>query len=155
VGGMANRFWRIVARVLGVLCMLCASGSCGHRSVFEEPGFDHPDYGPVYVELPIGDVGYQPPSPVHVGTVLTFTAQLPQGEISAAIVSAGFWAEVELLDDGVLPDQEAGDRTFTGQLEWKAEYGTGKMSALLSASGTLNGRDASGGELFPQLTVLP
>lgn len=159
MGGFANKCWRIVVRVLGVLCVLGGAGSCIHRSWYEDPGQSQPVYGPMHVQLPVGDVGYQPPSPVHAGTMLTFTAQLPQGNISQAVIDAGTagssWQHVELFDNGVMPDQAAGDRIFTGQLVWQAEYGRGEIYVRMLAIGQLDGDDAQGGRILPTLTVLP
>jgi hypothetical protein len=116
-------------------------------------------YGVTMAKLPVGDIGYQPPSPVHAGQLLTFTAELPQGMIYSASVNAGAaWNELQLvtlLDDGVLPDQTAGDRTFTGQLKWKAEYGTGEVVVKFVAFGKLDRIDAVVQEQLPELTVLP
>lgn len=161
MGGMVNRFWRIAARVLGGLSAVCAVSSCANGDWWPGAHGDRvmPLYGSISVKLPVGDVGYQPPSPVHTGAVTVFTAQLPQGQITqveASLNAAGrISQEVPMLDDGILPDQVAGDRTFTGQVEWKAEYGAGEVEVWFTAFGMLGGEDAMVQEELPTLTVLP
>jgi hypothetical protein len=161
MSGVANKCWRIAARILSVLSAVCAVSSCANGDWWPGAHGDRvmPMYGIISVKLPVGDVGYQPPSPVHSGAVTVFTAQLPQGEITqveADVNAAGRISQsIAMLDDGVLPDQTAGDRTFTGQLKWKAEYGTGEVEVRIVASGTLDGKSAVADEQLPALTVLP
>jgi hypothetical protein len=158
MGGIGNRCWRWIKYSLWLLSVLGTAGSCTSQLLREE-GYATPCYGIPSVNLPLGAVDYQPPSPVHAGTVLTFTAELPQGEMLEAAVSVGTtelgWHTAQLLDDGSFPDQTAGDRVFTGQLQWQATDGTGKLIVCLNASGTIQGQPAYGSKQYPELKVLP
>lgn len=142
------------------MCVAGVLGGCGYLKHRQEPDGDIvPPYGITPVRLPLGAVGYLPPSPIHAGTVLTFTAEIPRGEIFQAAVAVGapttILLPVRLLDDGEAPDVTANDRVFTGQLHWKPEYDQGEIYLTLQASGVDNGYGAYVQEQLPNLTVLP
>jgi hypothetical protein len=111
------------------------------------------------VALQIQDFNYTPPSPVHIGDTLTFTALIPEGEnvsvVGFAGAPGGNSVEIPMHDDGVTPDEAADDRIYSGALLWLAEYGTGKMTISILASGTLQGSNAESKRKGPQLEVLP
>jgi hypothetical protein len=155
--GITQRLWRIVARSLGVLCVLGAAASC-ENPFFKDPQYIQSLYGVAPVKLPINQAGYQPESPVHSGTVLTFTATFPEGAVFEAMAylhGAAGWQYCPLHDDGVAPDIAAQDRVYSGALEWKAEYGVGQVPVHVDARGVVGGVSAYGDEELPPLTVLP
>ncbi len=155
MGAIAKRCWRIVAWAMGVLCALCGLGSCG---VFNSAENITNLYGAPSVKLPIDAASYTPASPVHSGTVLTFSAQLTQGDprqVEAILHGPTGWQYAPMLDDGVAPDATAQDRVYTGQLAWQPQLGTGEVPVRIYATGMLGYAPASNDINLPTLTVLP
>lgn len=148
------RQWWLVA---GTLCaFLATSMGAGCHWAIPRVG---PLYGVMPVPLDIAAFSYAPPSPVHTGENLTFTAQILQGDVSNAWVQAAIpgvgGMDVILRDDGLAPDVIAGDRVFSGARQWLANYGTGTAQVRLLASGMLDGQPASGAKDAADLQVLP
>lgn len=144
---MRRLWWRRLANVLGVLAGMPALMAC-LRSLYGEP--------PVEIK----NFGYQPPSPIHVGDTLTFTAELPVAGMLGATAYAGRPVDnsglrVELHDDGVAPDKLASDGIYTGAGVWLAEYGRYTMQTKISAQGEVNGKPCASSEDGPPLEVLP
>jgi hypothetical protein len=113
-----------------------------------------PPHDPTVVLL---DFSYTPASPVRVGDTLTLHATLNHtthaGWMSAVFKNFKF-VSVDLLDDGLPPDDLADDGVYSGRITWGPELGNGKglrVFAELQWFDDYEGqtRDA------PPLTVLP
>lgn len=163
---MGRNVWRwtgLAWRALAAACALLATGLAGCN--WFDTGGSYAAYGPPIVPaygvqmvpLDIKSYTYVPPSPVHVGDTLTFTAQLePAADRHANVYATNTQVmfRVPLHDDGVAPDAAAGDSVFSGSGQWQAAYGTGELQAHLMAYGTKQGVLAQGYADLP-LEVLP
>lgn len=153
MNGSGVKCWRVLA-MLCVVWVAAPATAC-HWAM--------PGIGPLHVVVPItlkiAAFSYAPPSPIRVGDSLTFTAQIPQGELSDVHASLSLPGGAEMFtllhDDGVAPDALAGDRIFTGAARWLASYGAGTAAVRVSASGILQGEMAAGTKDAAPLTVLP
>lgn len=149
-----SRLWRILASVFAVGAGMQALVSC------PVPG--PVAYGPPPVEiLEILSFSYAPPSPVHVGDTLIFTAQLePAADRTAEVNVYPFNTaletfHVQLHDDGLAPDAAAHDGIFTGSGQWLAKSGTGAQHVWLKAQGIKQGKPAYWNNGNTPLDVLP
>jgi hypothetical protein len=140
---LRRRYWVLIAS----LCGIVASGSCSIASWFPDSKV-YGMYGAPPAPLTVKSFSFAPLGPIHTGELLTMTAEIePVANPSVRVytrmgVPGGFQAE--LRDDGVAPDQVAGDYIFTGTERWLAEYGTGKFTLYLSAGGGEMGHWAQG-----------
>ncbi len=130
-----NRLWAIMS---AVLCA-CACWGCGIMDSLFAGGVGFAVYGSPAVPLEVKSFTFDPLDPIHPGETLTFTAEIAQVAEPHVVVYAvpgqtGDFS-MELHDDGLAPDAEAGDFIFAGQAVWGEEYGTGKFTLRLGASG--------------------
>lgn len=155
-----RRWTGLAWQVLAALCALLATGltACSWFTI----GRGGPDYGVLTVPpvpLTVRNFSYQPPSPIHLGDTLTFTVEVPDGDIrevyALAYQAGDMKMYVQLHDDGVAPDATAGDRHYAGEVQWQASYGTGRMDMMGNALGTAQGEEAYGEMAGPPLEVLP
>lgn len=118
-----------------------------------------PDPGPQPVHLDIRSFSISPPSPIHLGDTLTFTARiLEQQVVSAQVLATGEShgeLRVDLHDDGVAPDVTAGDFIFTGDAVWEPALGSGIMAVSLGVQAMVNGSLVNDKRLAPWLHVNP
>lgn len=140
---MKRGLWMAIASLLYIFTL----ASCHIETWFPMPKV-YGAYGPPPAHLAVKSFSFAPLGPIHTGDLLTMTAQIepvanPHVHVYTLLgVPGGFQAD--LLDDGVAPDQVAGDYIFTGTERWLAEYGTGKFTLYLSAGGGEIGHPASG-----------
>lgn len=144
---------RLTAAGLCLFCTAVVYVACGSGSdVVANPGAP-------YVRLNISSFGFTPPSPIHLGDTLTFSARvLEQQVVSVQVLATGESngdLRVELHDDGVAPDETAGDAMYTGAAVWAPELGTGIMAVSLSVQAMRNGELVSDKRLTPWLHVEP
>lgn len=153
---MARRCGSLQHQAALGLCVLCTAallGACG--------GGAGPDTNPgtPVTPLNIRAFVYQPPSPIHPGQTLTFTARILEQQIISVKVLANGESHGELRadlhDDGVAPDETAGDFTFTGSAVWEPALGTGIMAVSLSVQALHNGELVTDKRLAPWLHVDP
>jgi hypothetical protein len=142
-----RKSWRGVWTAVAVLLCACATCGCGIVDWLVD-GRGVSLYGPPAVPLEVKSFTFAPLGPIHTGETLTFTAEIEPVEHLSAFVYAepGQPGSVhfDLRDDGVPPDQTAGDNVFTGAGQWLTEYGTGKFTLHLVAGGEKNGQQALG-----------
>jgi hypothetical protein len=153
--GQSWRKWSGLAwRVLAAACVAGAGVGCHWAT----PGGGLL-YGVAPVALDITAFSYAPSGPIHTGDTLTFTAQVPLGEVSnidvQGTIQGADGMQVLLHDDGVAPDAVAGDRVYCGAGQWLLSYGTGTAHVQLHAWGLIDGRFASGSADAADLQVLP
>jgi hypothetical protein len=140
---LRRSFWAVIASLLGVL----ASVGCHLETWFHLPDVTSM-YGAPPASISVKSFTFAPPGPIHTGDLLTMTAEIepvanPQVNVYTRMgVPGGFQAE--LRDDGVAPDEAAGDCIFSGTECWLAEYGTGKFTLYLTAGGGEIGHPAAG-----------
>ena len=113
-----------------------------------------PPHDPTVVLL---DFSYTPASPIHVGDTLTLRATLNK-HMHAGWMQAVFknfkFASVDLLDDGVAPDDLAEDGVYSGSMSWEPELGNGKGLRVFAELQWFD--DYEGQQLdAPPLTILP
>lgn len=79
-------------------------------------------------DVTITDFSYSPASPIHVGDTLTFRATLTRPTAAGfvcAVVSIPEAVRVRCNDEGLPPDEVAGDSVYSGALVWDSALGTG------------------------------
>ena len=151
---MKRGFWKALASLFGGLAL----AGCHIETWFHLPDVSSM-YGAPPAPITVKSFTFAPPGPIHTGDLLTMTAQIepvanPSVHVYTRIgVPGGFQAQ--LRDDGVAPDQVAGDYVFTGMERWLAEYGTGKFTLYLYAGGGEIGHPAAGSAESSILKVKP
>jgi hypothetical protein len=146
--------WRWVgtgplAMVCGVLLLSACGGGVGAPA----------DGAPVHQQLDIRGFSYSPPSPIHVGDFVRFTAAIYQPDTISAQVYAVGEGNGELMldmrDDGISPDVLAGDNIYTTAVEWPEAIGVGIMAVSLEVRAMLKGAVVTDKRLVPWLYVDP
>ncbi len=148
----SNRCWAI-ASVIAILCTMVQVVACAS-------GGNQPDNGTVVPQqLDIRGFSYLPPSPIHVGDLVRFTAAIFQPDlVSAEVFATGEGngdLRLALRDDGVTPDVVAGDHIWTAAVQWPAEIGVGIMAVSLEVKATVAGVLVTDKRLVPWLYVDP
>jgi hypothetical protein len=153
---MAKRLVSLLGRMALGLCLLGIAallGACGGGTGVDDSS------GTPAVRLDIRSFSYSPPSPIHPGEMLTFTSRILEPNVVSvqALASGESHGElrVNLHDDGVAPDETAGDLMYTGAAVWDPALGTGIMAVSLSVQATVNGTPVLDKRLAPWLHVDP